>query len=60
MVQVQQIVDSLIPDVPVQRRAEGPEADAPVAELMVVDRDGYALELAREWVRAASPRAPAP
>jgi hypothetical protein len=64
MTQVQQIVDSLIPDVPVQRRDDGPEpadddGSAP-GRLIVVDRDAYALELAREWVRAASPRAPAP
>jgi hypothetical protein len=63
MMQVQQIVDSLIPDVPVQRRDGGPEAGAaslPTAKLIVVDRDAYALELAREWVRATSPRAVAP
>jgi hypothetical protein len=63
MMQVQQIVDSLIPDVPVQRRDGDPmpNADGPtVPRLIVVDRDAYALELAREWVRATSPRAPAP
>jgi Domain of unknown function (DUF4062) len=63
MMQVQQIVDSLIPDVPVQRRNGGPRAaepDPPTPKLVVVDRDAYALELAREWVRATSPRAPAP
>jgi hypothetical protein len=55
MSQVQQIVDSLLPDVPVQRRRNTPEADF---ELLVVDRDAFALELAREWVRSGLPRSP--
>lgn len=53
MSQVQQIVDSLLPDVPVQRT--GKAADSGV-ELLVVDRDAFALELAREWVRSGLPR----
>jgi hypothetical protein len=55
MTQVQQIVDSLLPDVPVQRRKKTPENSF---ELLVVDRDAFALELAREWVRSGLPRSP--
>jgi hypothetical protein len=53
MSQVQQIVDSLLPDVPVQRARKAPDAGV---ELLVVDRDAFALELAREWVRSGLPR----
>ena len=53
MSQVQQIVDSLLPDVPVQRSEKAPETGL---ELLVVDRDAFALELAREWVRSGLPR----
>ena len=55
MTQVQQIVDSLLPDVPLQRRRKPPQAGT---ELLVVDRDAFALELAREWVRSGLPRSP--
>ncbi len=55
MSQVQQIVDSLLPDVPVERRKKATEAST---ELLVVDRDAFALELAREWVRSGLPRSP--
>jgi Domain of unknown function (DUF4062) len=55
MSQVQQIVDSLLPDVPLQRSRKAPEAGF---ELLVVDRDAFALELAREWVRSGLPRSP--
>jgi hypothetical protein len=55
MSQVQQIVDSLLPDVPVQRRKKVLETGF---ELLVVDRDAFALELAREWVRSGLPRSP--
>jgi hypothetical protein len=55
MTQVQQIVDSLLPDVPVQRRRKAPDEGF---ELLVVDRDVFALELAREWVRSGLPRSP--
>jgi Domain of unknown function (DUF4062) len=55
MSQVQQIVDSLLPDVPIQRRKKPPK---PGFELLVVDRDPFALELAREWVRTGLPRSP--
>jgi hypothetical protein len=55
MNQVQQIVDSLLPDVPVQRNRKPPEAGL---QLLVVDRDAFALELAREWVRSGLPRSP--
>lgn len=54
MTQVQQIVDSLLPDVPLERAAKAP---APGRELLVVDRDAFALVLAREWVRSGLPRA---
>ena len=39
---MQQIVDSLPPDVPVQRRRKAPETGF---ELLVVDRHAFALEL---------------
>jgi hypothetical protein len=55
MNQVQQIVDSLLPDVPIQRRRKTPTAGF---ELLVVDRDAFALQLAREWVRSGLPRSP--
>lgn len=55
MNQVQQIVDSLLPDVPIQRRKKAPESGF---ELLVVDRDAFALQLAREWVRSGLPRSP--
>lgn len=55
MSQVQQIVDSLLPDVPVQRLRKPP---ATGFELLVVDRDAFALELAREWVPSGLPRSP--
>ena len=59
MTQVQQLVDSLLPDVPVQERSLVKSApDAPQPQLMVVDRDAFALELAREWVRSGVPRSP--
>ena len=57
MSQVQQIVDSLLPDVPVQRRRQSSH-DVTSYELLVVDRDAFALELAREWVRSGLPRSP--
>ena len=53
MAQVQQIVDSLLPDVPIERVTT---TNPPTRELQVVDRDAFALELAREWVRAGIPR----
>lgn len=55
MGQVQQIVDSLLPDAPLERRRPTPERGH---ELLVVDRDAFALELAREWVRSGLPRSP--
>jgi hypothetical protein len=56
MSQVQQIVDSLLPDVPVERHGKPSEDASP--KLLVVDRDAFALELAREWVRSGLPRTP--
>jgi len=56
MAQVQQIVESPLSDVPIDRvLADGPPA---TRDLQVVDRDAFALELAREWVRAGLPRNP--
>lgn len=56
MAQVQQIVESPLPDVPIDRSlTDGPEA---AHELQVVDRDSFALELAREWVKTGLPRNP--
>jgi hypothetical protein len=55
MNQVQQIVDSLLPDVPIQRRKKEQVIGF---ELLVVDRDAFALQLAREWVRSGLPRSP--
>jgi hypothetical protein len=55
MAQVQQIVESLLPDGPVERlvgdgvptRGPPPGETAAGARLMVVDRDAFALQLAR-------------
>jgi hypothetical protein len=59
MTQVQQLVDSLLPDVPLQQHAVAkPAPDVAQPQLMVVDRDAFALELAREWVRSGVPRSP--
>jgi hypothetical protein len=55
MNEVQQIVDSLLPDVPIERPTLGATVDTKVS---VVDRDAFALELAREWIRSGLPRAP--
>jgi hypothetical protein len=56
MAQVQQMVDSPLPDVPIDRLSV--DGAKPGRELQVVDRDSFALELAREWVRAGLPRNP--
>jgi hypothetical protein len=56
MTQVQQIVDSLLPDVPVERVVD--DTPAPGFALQVIDSDAFALELACEWVRADLPRTP--
>jgi hypothetical protein len=56
MAQVQQIVDSMLPDVLIEQ-VQGAGA-ALQRELQVVDRDAFALELAREWVRTGIPRNP--
>jgi Domain of unknown function (DUF4062) len=57
MSQVQQVVDCLVSDVPLERIPDGTELQRP--EVMVIDRDAFGLELAREWVRAGLPRNPA-
>jgi len=59
MAQVQQIVDSLLPDVPIERQ-EPPAAKRadPTWTIQVVNRDAFALELAREWIQAGIPRNP--
>ncbi|MFB9319060.1 DUF4062 domain-containing protein [Cryptosporangium minutisporangium] len=61
MVHVQQIVESLVSDVPVDWPASSEPAAASPFEhprLMVVDRDAFALAVARQLVRAGVPRAP--
>ncbi|RYZ05955.1 MAG: DUF4062 domain-containing protein [Myxococcales bacterium] len=57
MVQVQQIVDSLLPDLPLERQVTSTAGTH--LELQVICRDSFALELAREWVRSSLPRVPA-
>jgi hypothetical protein len=57
MIQVQQIVDSLLPDLPLERSVKATIGTA--LELQVICRDSFALELAREWVRSSLPRMPA-
>jgi hypothetical protein len=57
MSQVQQIVDCLVPDVPIEEASGSDEPQ--LVEIKVIDRDAFALELAREWVRAGLPRNPA-
>ncbi len=52
MLQVEQIVQSFVPYVPLE--AVGPEGTV----IRLVDRDAFALGLAREWVRAGLPRTP--
>ena len=56
MVQVQQIVDSLLVDLPIERRIKS--AEGTKVELRVVCRNEFALALAREWVRSSLPRIP--
>ena len=56
MVQIQQIVESVLPDVPIERAASSGAGEA--ISLQVVDRDAFALELARQWVQSGLPRAP--
>jgi hypothetical protein len=58
--QAQKIIESLVPDVPIEqqiRSASGDGAEAgSVLQLMVVDRDAFALEVAREWIQTGLPR----
>ena len=56
MAQVQQIVESPLADVPIERLSD--DAPAPGHVLQVVCRDSFALELAREWVKSGLPRNP--
>src|SRR6185295_3822186 len=56
MAQVQQIVESPLPDVPIDRVVK--DGPPPEHQLQVVDRDAFALELAREWVKSGLPRNP--
>jgi hypothetical protein len=56
MAQVQQIVESPLADVPIDRLSD--DAPAPEHVLQVVDRDSFALELARQWVKSGLPRNP--
>ena len=57
MVDVQQIIDSPLPDVPLERppllasgATEPPDPSA--REIVIVSRDAFAVQLARQWVRA--------
>jgi hypothetical protein len=58
--QAQKIIESLIPDVPVEQQIRSASGEGDVAgpspQLMVVDRDAFALEVAREWVQTGLPR----
>jgi hypothetical protein len=61
MMDVQQIVDSPIADVPIERPPRTPrDATAPPKpserEIVIVSRDAFAVQLARQWVRAELPR----
>ena len=56
MAQVQQTVESPLSEVPIDRlQIDGAESNR---ELQVVDRDSFALELAREWGKTGLPRNP--
>ena len=55
MNEVQQTVGSLLPDVPIERPKIGATEDTKVS---VIDRDAFALELAREWIRSGLSRSP--
>lgn len=55
MSEIQRVVGSLLPDVPLECPRKKPNT---AFELMVVDRDVFALELAREWVRSGLARSP--
>ncbi len=57
MIQVQQIVDSLLPDLPLERSVKKTKGTG--LELQVICRDSFALELARDWVLSSLPRMPA-
>jgi hypothetical protein len=57
MAQVQQIVDSLLPDVPIEwSKSAADPPGTPQLQLDVVDRDAFALGIAREWVLSGLPR----
>jgi len=56
MAQVQQIVESFVPFVPIEQERGAPPSIT--RELQVIDRDAFAFELAREWVRTGMPRNP--
>jgi len=60
MSQVQQIVDSLLPDLPIERSVRNQQGGtaASKVQLLVVRRDTFALALAREWVLSSLPRMP--
>ncbi len=69
MPHVQQIIECLVPDVPLEvtrdtltpvtsNTTDGIPLEAE-PRIKVIDRDAFALELAREWVRAGLPRSPA-
>jgi hypothetical protein len=55
MIQVQQIVDSLLPDLPLERSVKTTTGTA--LGLQVICRDSFAP--AREWIRSSLHRMPA-
>lgn len=67
MSHMQQIIDCLVPDVPLEfchvtglASGVGTGMEPPRRPtIRVIDRDSFALEIAREWVRAGLPRNPA-
>ena len=58
MTDIQHIVESLVPDVPIDwpQPTEESTSTGRRGRLMVVDRDGFALAIARQWVAASLPR----
>jgi hypothetical protein len=63
VIDVQQIIDSPLVDVPIERPRQIPTAtpepaDTSSTEILVVSRDAFAVQLARQWVRAGLPRIP--
>jgi hypothetical protein len=62
LVDVQQIIDFPLRDVPLERppllTRGGAAPDPSAREIVIVSRDGFAVQLARQWVRSEMPRIP--